>query len=72
MTDPCKNNGFSGSERGYSGGFSANQSKPWRHGEDSYNLSFCKSRFFSHGKQLESANTNEINRDIHLAYTLFR
>ena len=37
MTDPCKNNAFTGSERGVSGGFSANQSKPWRHGEHSYN-----------------------------------
>ena len=25
----------------------------------------------SRGSQLESVNTNEINRDIHLAYTLF-
>ena len=25
----------------------------------------------SRGSHLESANTNEINRDIHLAYTLF-
>ena len=33
MTDPSKNNVFAGSERGDSGGFSANQSKPWRHGE---------------------------------------
>ena len=36
MTDPCKNNAFAGSEPGDSGGFSANQSKPWRHGEHSY------------------------------------
>ena len=33
---PCKNNAFAGSEWGDSGGFSANQSKPWRHGEHSY------------------------------------
>ena len=36
MPDPCKNNAFDGSEQGDSGGFSANQSKPWRHGEHSY------------------------------------
>ena len=33
---PCKNNAFAGSQRGDSGGFSANQSKLWRHGEHSY------------------------------------
>ena len=36
MTDPCKNNDFAGSEQGDDGGFSANQSKPWRHGEHPY------------------------------------
>ena len=35
-------------------------------------FSFCNSSFFfSRGSRLESANTNEINRDIHLAFTLF-
>ena len=35
-------------------------------------FSFCNSVFFfSRGSHLESANTNEINRDIHLAFTLF-
>ena len=33
---PLKNNAFAGSQRGDSGGFSANQSKLWRHGEHSY------------------------------------
>ena len=37
VPDPCKNNAFDGSERGDSGGFSANQSKPWRHGEHIWN-----------------------------------
>ena len=36
MTDPCKNNAFAGSVADDRGGFSANQSKPWRHGEHSY------------------------------------
>ena len=36
MTDPYKNNAFAGSETDDSGGFSANQSKPWRHAENSY------------------------------------
>ena len=41
MTDPCKNNAFAGSEPGDGGGFSANQSKPWRHGEHSYSYKMC-------------------------------
>ena len=36
MTDPCKNNAFAGLERGDTGGFSANQSKLWHHGQHSY------------------------------------
>ena len=36
MPNPCKNNSFDGSEQGDSGGFSANQSKPWCHGEHFY------------------------------------
>ena len=35
-TDPCKNNAFSGSGAGDSGGFSANQSKLRRHDKHSY------------------------------------
>ena len=35
------------------------------------NFSFCNSCSFSLGSHPESANTNEINRDIHLAYILF-
>ena len=32
---PYKNNAFAGSVAGDRGGFSANQSKPWRHTENS-------------------------------------
>ena len=34
--EPTTNNAFAGSGTGDSGGFSANQSKPWRHSENSY------------------------------------
>ena len=35
------------------------------------NFSFCNSRSLRVGWHLKSVNTNEINRGIHLAYTLF-
>ena len=36
MIDLYKSNAFAGSEARESGGFPANQSEPWRHGEHSY------------------------------------
>ena len=44
MTDPSKNNAFTGSEPGDGGGFSANQSKPWRHGEHSFYILVAKDK----------------------------
>ena len=40
----CKNNAFVGSVAGDRGGFSANQSKPWRHAKNSYTVAPCQKK----------------------------